>query len=331
MSQTMIKVDELTKDYGVHRAVDHISFEVHAGEVLGFLGPNGAGKTTTMKILTCFMAPTTGSAQVAGFDVTDQSLEVRQRIGYLPEDTPLYKDMLVHEYLDFVAKLRNLPKDARGGKIRDIAGLCGIRSHLGRPIGELSKGYRQRVGLAQAMIHDPPILVLDEPTSGLDPNQIVEIRSLIKEIGKQKTVILSTHILPEVQATCSRVVIISGGKLVADGTPEALAARERGNRYQVVVEAATPAEAVQAKLSSLSGVSRCERQPGANGAYEFVIDAGGAEDLRKPLFRTAVDNGWTLLELSRKSASLEDIFRKLTTEDPAAAQKQAAVVAQAGN
>ena len=186
MSQTMIKVDELTKDYGVHRAVDHISFEVHAGEVLGFLGPNGAGKTTTMKILTCFMAPTTGSAQVAGFDVTDQSLEVRQRIGYLPEDTPLYKDMLVHEYLDFVAKLRNLPKDARGGKIRDIAGLCGIRSHLGRPIGELSKGYRQRVGLAQAMIHDPPILVLDEPTSGLDPNQIVEIRSLIKEIGSAK-------------------------------------------------------------------------------------------------------------------------------------------------
>ena len=327
MSQTMIKVDGLTKDYGVHRAVDNISFEVRAGEVLGFLGPNGAGKTTTMKILTCFMAPTTGSAQVAGFDVTDQSLEVRQRIGYLPEDTPLYKDMMVHEYLNFVAKLRGLPKDSRGGKIRDIAGICGIRTHLGRTIGELSKGYRQRVGLAQAMIHDPPILVLDEPTSGLDPNQIVEIRSLIKEIGKQKTVILSTHILPEVQATCSRVVIISGGKLVADGTPEALAARERGNRYQVVVEAATPAESVQAKLASLSGVSRCERQPGSNGAYEFVIDAGGAEDLRKPLFRTAVDNGWVLLELSRKSASLEDIFRKLTTEDPAA-QKTPAAVAQ---
>src|SRR5262245_26210030 len=326
MAQSMIRVDELTKDYGAHRAVDHISFEVRAGEVLGFLGPNGAGKTTTMRILTCFLAPTDGSAQVAGFDVSDQSIEVRDRVGYLPEDTPLYRDMLVHEYLEFVAKLRNLPNDARGAKIRDIAGLCGIRSHLGRPIGELSKGYRQRVGLAQAMIHDPQILILDEPTSGLDPNQIVEIRSLIKEIGKQKTIILSTHILPEVQATCSRVIIISGGKLVADGTPEALAARERGIRYQVVIEATSPAEAVQAKLASLSGVSRCERQPGANGAYEFVIDAGGAEDLRRPLFRTAVDNGWVLLELSRKSASLEDIFRKLTTDDPAAQKAAPAAV-----
>jgi ABC-2 type transport system ATP-binding protein len=324
MSQTMIKVDELTKDYGAHRAVDHISFEVRAGEVLGFLGPNGAGKTTTMKILTCFLAPTDGAAQVAGFDVTDESLKVREKIGYLPEDTPLYKDMLVAEYLGFVAQLRGVDTSRRAAKIRDIAGLCGIRGHLGRTIGELSRGYRQRVGLAQAMIHDPEILILDEPTSGLDPNQIVEIRSLIKEIGRQKTVILSTHILPEVQATCSRVVIIAGGKLVADGTPDELASRERGNRYQIVVEAPQPAQAVRDKLGTIEGVARISEQPGQNGAYDFLIDADGDRDLRRPLFRAAVDNQWTLLELSRKAASLEDIFRKLTTYDPAADKAGAA-------
>src|SRR5262249_11012139 len=186
--------------------------------------------------------PTSGDARVAGFDVADDSLEVRKRIGYLPEDTPLYKDMQVIEYLEFVARVRGIEPPARREKIRDIAGVCGIADHLGRPIGELSRGYRQRVGLAQAMIHDPAILILDEPTSGLDPNQIAEIRSLIREIGRQKTVILSTHILPEVQATCSRVVIIAAGRLVADGTPEELSARERGNRYQLVVEAQVSAE-----------------------------------------------------------------------------------------
>jgi len=326
----MIKVDELTKDYGVHRAVDHVSFEMRAGEVLGFLGPNGAGKTTTMRILTCFLAPTSGRAQVAGFDVSDQSLEVRQKIGYLPEDTPLYRDMLVYNYLDFVAEIRSLPKEKRRAKIKDVAGLCAIADHLGRPIAELSKGYRQRVGLAQAMLHDPEILILDEPTSGLDPNQIVEIRSLIKEIGKQKTVILSTHILPEVQATCSRVIIIAGGKLVADGTPEELQARERGNRYSIIIEGA-PAEAVRQKIGAISGVARCEARPGGNGATELIVDASGSEDLRRPLFRAAVDNGWTMLELARKSASLEDVFRKLTTEDAAAPAAAAAAAAGKGN
>ena len=315
MSQTMIRVEALTKDYGPHRAVDHITFEVHAGEVLGFLGPNGAGKTTTMKMLTCFMAPTAGRAQVAGFDVSEQSLEVQQKIGYLPEDTPLYRDMLVYDYLDFVGNLRGLEKANRRAKIKDIAGLCGIASHLGRPIGELSRGYRQRVGLAQAMVHNPEILILDEPTSGLDPNQIVEIRSLIKQIGREKTVILSTHILPEVQATCSRVIIIAGGKLVADGTPAELQAREHGNRYSIVVEGA-PAEAVRAKLTAIQGVTGCEAVPGGNGAHEFVIDARTSEDLRRPLFRCAVESGWTLLELGRKAASLEDVFRKLTTDEP---------------
>jgi ABC-2 type transport system ATP-binding protein len=315
----MIQVEKLTKDYGPHRAVDAISFDVRAGEVLGFLGPNGAGKTTTMKILTCFMAPTAGEARVGGYDVAQQSIEVRRRIGYLPEDTPLYRDMLVHEYLAFVAEVRGVTREAQQGKIRRIADICGITSHLGRPIAELSKGYRQRVGLAQAMVHDPEILILDEPTSGLDPNQIVEIRSLIKQIGKEKTVILSTHILPEVQATCSRVVIISGGKLVADGTPEELSARERGNRYQIVVEAPSAPEAVEQKLAGLAGVTRCARQPSSNGTLEFMIDGQSDQDLRRPLFRVAVDNGWTLLELSRKAASLEDIFRKLTTDDSAAA------------
>jgi len=322
MSHTMIKVDQLTKNYGSHRAVDNISFEVKSGEVLGFLGPNGAGKTTTMKILTCFLAPTSGSAQVAGFDVTDDSLAVRQKIGYLPEDTPLYRDMLVFDYLVFVADIRNLAKDRQREKIKDIAAVCGIATHLGRPIGELSRGYRQRVGLAQAMLHDPEILILDEPTSGLDPNQIVEIRSLIKEIGKEKTVILSTHILPEVQATCSRVVIISAGKLVADGTPAELQAREHGNRYSIVVEGA-PIEAIREKLAAISGVARCEAHAGGNGATEFLIDGRAAEDLRRPLYRAAVDNGWTLLELYRKAASLEDVFRKLTTDEPGAVKEDA--------
>jgi ABC-2 type transport system ATP-binding protein len=266
-----------------------------------------------MKILTCSLSPSAGEAKVGGFDVSDQSLEVRRKIGYLPEDTPLYRDMLVREYLEFVASIRGVDGARRDQKIKDIAGVCGIAHHLHRAIGELSKGYRQRVGLAQAMVHDPEILILDEPTSGLDPNQIVEIRSLIKEIGKEKTVILSTHILPEVQATCSRVVIIAGGKLVADGTPDELQARERGNRYSLVVEASAPAESVSGALGAITGVARVERQPQSNGAFEFIVDARGAEDLRRPLFRAAVDNGWTLLELSRKSASLEDIFRKLTT------------------
>ena len=317
MTQAMIEVTGLTKDYGTVRAVDQIGFEVRAGEVLGFLGPNGAGKTTTMKILTCYMAPTSGEARVAGYDVYEQSLEVRRRIGYLPEDTPLYREMRVDEYLRFVAELRAIDPEKRSGRIREIAGLCGIGDYLSRTIGELSKGYRQRVGLAQAMIHNPEILILDEPTSGLDPNQIVEIRSLIKEIGKEKTVILSTHILPEVQATCSRVIIIAGGKLVADGTPAELSAREQGHQYQVIIEAPVPASAVQSKLSSLAGVSACESLPASNGAYEFLVHGKSSEDLRRPLFRTAVESNWTLLELSRRAASLEDIFHKLTTRDDA--------------
>jgi ABC-2 type transport system ATP-binding protein len=311
----MIEVEGLTKDYGATRAVDSVTFNVRKGEVLGFLGPNGAGKSTTMKMLTCYLAPTAGRARVAGKDVFDQSLEVRQRIGYLPEDTPIYRDMTVLEYLQFAAELRQMDPGKSPARIKEIGGRCGLAEVAGKLVGELSKGYRQRVGLAQAMLHDPDILILDEPTSGLDPNQIVEIRSLIKEIGREKTVILSTHILPEVQATCSRIVIISGGKLVADGTPEDLRQRERGSRYRVIVEKnGAPPEAVRDRLKNLAGVTRCEAvATGEAGALAFAIDGTTTADLRKAIFRAAVDNQWTLLELARESASLEDVFRHLTT------------------
>ncbi len=318
MSDLMIRVENLTKDYGSFRAVDKVTFNVHKGEVLGFLGPNGAGKSTTMKMLTCFLAPTSGSAQVAGHDVFDQSLAVRQHLGYLPEDTPLYRDMTVLEYLEFAAEMRQMDPSKRGARIKEVGGRCGLSDVAGKLIGELSKGFRQRLGLAQAILHNPDILVLDEPTSGLDPNQIVEIRQLIKELGKEKTVILSTHILPEVQATCTRILIISGGKLVADDTPEALRAREKGSRYRVVVEAnGTAQDTVRAKLAGITGVARCEKIATETGAHAFALDAGTSSDLRREIFRAAVDNHWPLLELVRESVSLEDVFRNLTTRDDA--------------
>lgn len=316
MPEVMIHVENLTKDYGSFRAVGGVTFDVHKGEVLGFLGPNGAGKSTTMKMLTCYLAPTGGKATVAGHDVFEQSLEVRKRIGYLPEDTPIYRDMTVREYLTFVADVRGMDANLRDRRIKEIGGRCGLGDAAGKLVGELSKGFRQRVGLAQAMLHDPDILVLDEPTSGLDPNQIVEIRDLIKEVGKEKTVLLSTHILPEVQATCSRILIISGGKLVADGTPDELQKRDRGARYRLVLEAnGVPRDAIRERLAKVGGVSRCEVTTGDGGEHAFKIDAATAEDLRKPLFRAAVDNQWTLLELVREQASLEDVFRHLTTRD----------------
>ena len=319
MSDQMIRVENLTKEYGPVRAVDKVTFTVRKGEVLGFLGPNGAGKSTTMKMLTCYIAPTSGTATVAGHDVYDDSLEVRKRLGYLPEDTPLYKDMTVQEYLEFAAEMRQMDPGTRGKRIKEIGGRCGLGDVAGKLVGELSKGYRQRVGLAQAMLHDPDILILDEPTSGLDPNQIVEIRQLIKELGQEKTVILSTHILPEVQATCSRILIISGGKLVADDTPEALRAREKGSRYRVVVESNGAAQgAIREKLSAIVGVAHCETVPSETGAMGFVLDGAGA-DLRRSIFRAAVDNHWPLLELVRESVSLEDVFRNLTTRDVAGA------------
>lgn len=318
MSDLMIRVENLTKEYGPFRAVDKVTFNVHKGEVLGFLGPNGAGKSTTMKMLTCYLAPTGGTATVAGHDVYDQSLQVRKRLGYLPEDTPLYRDMTVLEYLEFAAEMRQMDPAKSPKRIKEVGGRCGLTDVAGKLVGELSKGYRQRLGLAQAILHDPDILVLDEPTSGLDPNQIVEIRQLIKELGKEKTVILSTHILPEVQATCSRILIISGGKLVADDTPEALRAREKGSRYRVVIESSgVVQDAIRDKLATISGVARCEKIATEAGAHAFALDGGGNADLRREIYRAAVANSWPLLELVRESVSLEEVFRNLTTRDDA--------------
>jgi ABC-2 type transport system ATP-binding protein len=323
-NNVMIHVDQLTKDYGAGRpAVDSISFDVRRGEVLGFLGPNGAGKTTTMKILTSFLAPTAGRAEVAGHDVYDQSLEVRRMIGYLPEDTPLYKEMTVLEYLDFVADVRGLPKDNRRNRLKRAVEQCGIEDRLGSYIGELSKGFRQRVGLAQAIVHEPEVLILDEPTSGLDPNQIAEIRGVIKQIGESKTVIFSTHILGEVQATCSRVIIISDGKLVADGTPDELA-RKTSGAVEITVEVGgargndTDPLALFRHIDGIEEVHAIQTADWSLSdrprATVFKVIAKAGCDPRGDIARViATANGMDLLQLTPEKASLEDIFRKLTT------------------
>lgn len=308
----MIEVRGLTKRYGPERAVDDVSFDVRQGEILGFLGPNGAGKTTTMKVITCYLPPTEGTVRVDGEDVRTAPLAVRQRIGYLPEHTPLYQEMTTYDYLAFVADLRGVPSHRRDRRIAEMVEVCGLGDVLNKRIDALSKGYRQRVGLAQAMVHDPPILILDEPTTGLDPNQIVEIRELIRAVGREKTVILSTHILPEVQASCDRVLIIHRGRLVADGTPDDLQASfGGGQRLRFGVQA--PADDVAAVLARWNKVRVVDRQPAAAGETVFTLASDLAGDLRPELFRLAVDQGWTLTELYRDRVNLEDVFRQLTT------------------
>jgi ABC-2 type transport system ATP-binding protein len=279
--------------------------------VTGFLGPNGAGKTTTMKILTGFISATSGSARIDGLDVQADSLEVRRRIGYLPENAPVYRDMVVRDYLRFVCDVRKIPRSERASRIKLVAGRVGLSDVIARPIAELSKGYRQRVGLAQALIHDPPILILDEPTSGLDPNQIVEIRDLIQEIGRSKTILLSTHILGEVSALCGRVLIVNKGRIVGFGTPSELEARARGGgRIEVVVRGEGD---LKAALSGLPGVrevrSAAGEGPGTLGVTVFTNSDG---DPRDAIFATAVTQGWTLLRLNREAGTLEDAFRALT-------------------
>jgi ABC-2 type transport system ATP-binding protein len=323
-ANVMIHVDELTKDYGTGRpAVDKISFDVRRGEVLGFLGPNGAGKTTTMKILTSFLAPTAGRAEVAGHDVYEQSVEVRKRIGYLPEDTPLYRDMTVLEYLHFIADVRGLPKEGRNTRLKRVVEQCGIPDRLGNLIGELSKGYRQRVGLAQAILHEPEVLILDEPTSGLDPNQIAEIRQVIKQIGKEKTVIFSTHILGEVQATCSRVIIISDGKIVADGTPDELSRKTEGASEILLEIGGTRGNDTEplGLLKQIDGIESIKAMKTSDWslsdrprATTFKIIAKAGCDPRGDIARViATANGMDLLQLTPQTASLEAVFRKLTT------------------
>ena len=307
----MIEVRGLTKTYGTERAVDNISFEVKKGEVLGFLGPNGAGKSTTMKIITCFLPPTEGTVLVDNLNVTEESVEVRKRIGYLPESTPLYQDMTTYEYLNFVGSMRGVSPTDLPRRLAHMSAVCGIGNVLGKRIEALSKGYRQRVGLAQAMIHDPDIVILDEPTSGLDPNQIVEIRELIKGIGTEKTVILSTHILTEVQASCDRVLIINRGQLVADGTPEALKANFSGAQHiKFGVQ-----EAPQDVATVLDGMDqfRVTGQESVNDTETlFTVSTDVQEDMRPALFNLAVEKGWTLTELHRDQVNLEDVFRQLT-------------------
>jgi ABC-2 type transport system ATP-binding protein len=322
--KVMIHVDRLTKAYGQSRAaVDGLSFDVRAGEVLGFLGPNGAGKTTTMRILTSFLAPTDGSAEIAGFDVYEHSLEVRRRLGYLPEDTPLYKDMSVLEYLEFICDVRSLPLNGRRSRLRRVVEQCGIGDRLGALIGELSKGFRQRVGLAQAILHEPEVLILDEPTSGLDPNQIVEIRSVIKQIGQEKTVIFSTHILQEVQATCSRVIIISDGKLVADGTPDELSHGSTG-ADSILVEIGgvrgndSEPLALLRRIDGIENIQAILNNDWSLGerprAAQFRITAKSGVDPRGDIARViATAEGMDLLQMTPERASLEEVFRKLTT------------------
>ncbi len=311
----MITANHLSKNFGTTVALKDISFEVKRGEVLGFLGPNGAGKSTTMRILTCYHPADSGTATIAGFDVFENPLEVRRLIGYLPENNPLYMDMGIIYYLEFIAKIRNIHSSKTKEKVKQVIELCGLQRELGKDIGELSKGFRQRVGLAQALIHDPDILILDEPTIGLDPTQIIEIRELIKNIGKEKTIILSSHILPEVSATCDRIIIIHQGNIVGSGTPEEMASQAKGGEI-IHLTIRGPLQAVQAKLGSMEKIKECtkvdEKEEGLN-RFEIKSDIG--VDLSEELFFLVSQNGWSLTELYKEAANLENIFLELTTKE----------------
>ena len=318
----MIKVSELTKRYARTAAVDHISFEVEKGQIVGFLGPNGAGKTTTMRMLTCFLPPTSGVASVAGFDVLEQAMEVKKRIGYLPETPPLYQEMRATEYLQFVGKLKGLSGSDLKQRVDSACERCAITDVRDRLLGKLSKGYRQRVGLAQAILHNPDVLILDEPTAGLDPKQINETRDLIKSLAGDHTIILSTHILPEVEQTCEQVIIISKGRLVATDSVSNLRARGRGAE-SVLVEVGSPdgaldTVAVQERLGKVAGVSRVAfKEKRANGSA-FEVENRKGSLARGELARAVVAAGWDLNELRPASVSLEEVFLQLTQEQSAA-------------
>ncbi len=299
-----VKVEQLTKEYGSQRAVDNVTFEVGKGEVLGFLGPNGAGKSTTMKIVTCFIPQSSGQVTVGGYNTETHPMEVRRRVGYLPENTPLYTDMYVKEYLQFVGRVHKLGAQAKT-RIPEMIEMTGLGREQHKKIGQLSKGYKQRVGIAQAMLHNPEVLILDEPTSGLDPNQLVDIRALIKQLGREKTVILSTHIMQEVQAMCNRVIIINKGKLVANDTPEHLQARLAGGAA-VIAEFKQAVEAVA--LKKIAGVKDVQHVQGNT----WALYTDKQTDLREKVFVYAKEQGLTLLTLQREQSSLEDVFHKLT-------------------
>jgi ABC-2 type transport system ATP-binding protein len=314
----LIEVKDLTKSFGDRVAVDHVSFTVNRGEILGFLGPNGAGKTTTMRMITSLLPASSGTAVVAGFDVFNDSMEVRRRIGYLPELPPLYPDMTVETYLDFVARIKNVPGDKRKARIEDALEKTSIADKRKELIQKLSRGYKQRVGLAQALVHDPEVIILDEPTIGLDPKQIIEVRHLIKGLSGSHTIILSTHILPEVSMTCDRVVIINRGKIAAVDTPANLATQVKGGQ-RVHLEAQADDNAARAAISRIPGVQRVETEPaGTGGRIAITVESAPGHDVRSEIAAAIVSNGWPLFELRGVNLSLEDIFLELTTEDVAA-------------
>jgi ABC-2 type transport system ATP-binding protein len=307
----MIEIHNVSKHYGTTKAVNDISFTVKSGEILGFLGPNGAGKTTTMKMITCYMPPTSGHIKIDGVDVVENSMAVRRRIGYLPENTPLYDDMGVVEYLQFIADVRKISKDERKGALNRAIDVCGLGDVRHKDIHELSKGFRQRVGLAQAIIHDPDFLVLDEPTSGLDPNQIVEIRKLIRNLGREKTVIFSTHIMQEVQAISDRVLIINDGVIAAQGTLDELKAQENSKQIIFLELLGATQESVKSVFAEFPQLNIVEMSEGKSIKLQLSNDK--QDDMRSSIFNSVIKNNWTLLEMRQHQASLEDIFRQLTS------------------
>lgn len=308
----MIEIKNLTKKFGQNTVLDNINFSVKRGEILGFLGPNGAGKTTTMKIITSFWTPTKGDVEIDGIKVSEDSLATRKKIGYLPETVPLYEDMKVYEYLKFVAEFRGISKHDLKDKIIKASMACGLSKVMRKPIEELSKGYRQRVGLAQAIIHNPDILILDEPTTGLDPNQIAEIRNLIKELGKEKTVIFSTHILSEVSAVCDRVIIINNGKIVGEGSPDELIKKSEAKEI-IYVKIKGPRNEIEKRLKEMDNVENISiKDKESEDVYGYEIEPKSGVDLREYLSLTVMNNNWSILEFSKKSVSLEDVFRELT-------------------
>lgn len=305
----MIKVENLTKYYGKRLAVDNISFNIEKGEIVGFLGPNAAGKTTTMRILTGFLAPTSGNVWIAGYDMLTHSLEARQHIGYFPEAVPLYRDETVRSYLDFLAAIRGLDKRKREARIEEVVEICHLKEYIDVFIGKLSKGFRQRVGVAQAIIHEPDVLILDEPTIGIDPIQVAMTRQLIKELGKEHTILLSTHILPEVSMTCERVIIINEGKIVAEDRIDNLSSMIGGER-RIRLEVGGPYKEVVKRLRQIDGV----QQVNYKGTH-YIVESSAGQDIRSKITAAIVQSGWTLLSVESIEMSLEDIFLKLTTEE----------------
>jgi len=307
----MIRLQNLTKDYGSVRAVDHVNFEINEGEILGFLGPNGAGKTTTLRMITCFLSPTSGNIEVENMNINNKQLEIKRLIGYLPEHNPLYIDMTVFDYLKFISDIREISNFRT--RMKEVIEQCGLKGVVHKPINTLSKGYKQRVGIAQAILHDPKILILDEPTSGLDPNQIVEIRELIKELGKEKTLIISSHILQEVQAVCSRIIIINEGKIVADGSTEELQSAFQ-NKTKLILELIAPENEISEVSDNIQETSILSVSPLNETTFKVEIEYDSANDKRAEIFDYIKSKEWTLLEMHRENISLEAVFRNLTIE-----------------